>query len=58
MKGYFLDEEGNVIDYLDARNTKIIEELQPTLQQFLEEKKAMLKLKKPVKLGYQFTKQL
>lgn len=57
MRIYY-DENGKEIDFLSVRNEEIKDKLQPILDEFLEEKSNMLTMKKPVKLGYQFTKQL
>lgn len=53
-----IDENGQERDYLADRNEKIKEALAPVLQEFLAEKAEMAALKKPVKLGYRFTKQI
>lgn len=53
-----LDENGNIIDTLSERNEEIKEKLEPVLDEFLREKKQMLALKKPIKLGFRFSKQL
>ena len=52
------DENGNPIDELAERNEEIKEKLAPILKEFVGEKEKMIALKKPVKLGYQFTKQI
>lgn len=52
------DENGNVVDELAERNEEIKEKLAPILEEFVDEKERMIALKKPVKLGYQFTKQI
>lgn len=52
------DNDGKAIDFLAQRNEEIKEQLAPTLKDFLDEKNMMLKLKKPVNLGFRFTKQL
>ena len=52
------DENGKAIDYLAVRNEEIKEKLDHILEDFLLENSNMLKLKKPVNLGYRFTKQL
>ena len=52
------DENGNVVDQLKDRNEEIKEKLEPILSAFVIEKNEMLKMKKPVKLGFRFTKQL
>lgn len=53
-----LDENGKQIDLLAERNEEIKAKLQPILDDFLKEKDDMMILKKPVNLGYRFTKQL
>lgn len=58
MKKVVVDENGNPIDELAERNEDIKEKLAPILEEFVEEKERMIALKKPVKLGYQFTKQI
>ena len=58
MKKIVLDENHNPIDELANRNEKIKETLAPILAEFIEEKERMMALKKPAKLGYQFTKQI
>ena len=52
------DENGNAIDYLAERNEEIKTKLKSILDEFMYEKEEMRKLKKPVNLGYRFTKQL
>lgn len=54
----YTDDNGNVIDYLGERNEKIKEQLEPILSDFLVEKALAQKMKKPINLGYRFTKQL
>lgn len=51
-------ESGMPIDRLADRNEEIKAKLAPILEEFLEEKERMFAMKKPVKLGYQFTKQI
>ena len=51
-------ESGMPIDRLAERNEEIKAKLAPILREFLEEKERMFAMKKPVKLGYQFTKQI
>ena len=58
MKNIVLDENHNIVDELKLRNEEIKEKLAPILQEFMDEKEKMLALKKPIKLGYQFTKQI
>ena len=58
MKKIVLDENGNVVDELANRNEEIKATLAPILEEFIEEKERMFAMKKPVKLGYQFTKQI
>jgi hypothetical protein len=58
MRKIVLDENQNPIDELANRNEKIKETLAPILTEFIEEKERMIALKKPAKLGYQFTKQI
>lgn len=53
-----IDENGNVVDQLKDRNEEIKEKLEPILSAFVIEKNEMMKMKKPVKLGFRFTKQL
>jgi hypothetical protein len=53
-----IDENGNVVDQLKDRNEEIKEKLEPILSAFVVEKNEMMKMKKPVKLGFRFTKQL
>lgn len=53
-----IDENGVEIDVLGERNENIKERLKPILEQFLSEKKSMLAFKKPVNLGYRFSKQI
>jgi hypothetical protein len=53
-----LDEYGNVIDELAERNEEIKASLQEVLQEFLDEKTAMMSSKRPPKLGYRFAKQM
>lgn len=52
------DEKGNLIDFLAERNEKIKESLEGVLESFLKEKEMMAVMKREVKLGYRFTKQL
>lgn len=54
----YLDENGKCIDYLEVRNSEIKEKLEQVLTEFMIEKREMLKVKKPLNLGYRFTKQL
>lgn len=58
MKNIVLDENQNIVDELEIRNEEIKQKLAPTLREFIDEKEKMLALKKPIKLGYQFTKQI
>ena len=51
-------ESGMPIDRLAERNEEIKAKLAPILEEFIEEKERMFAMKKPVKLGYQFTKQI
>lgn len=53
-----LGEHGNTIDTLAERNEEIKQTLEPVLEDFLREKQQMLALKKPIKLGFRFSKQL
>lgn len=53
-----MDENGNAIDYLEERNKKIKENLQPILEEFLEKEKRYLSAKKNINLGYSFLQQL
>lgn len=53
-----IDTDGKEIDLLEKRNDEIKAKLQPILDNFLKEKDDMMILKKPVNLGYRFTKQL
>lgn len=53
-----LDEKGNVTDTLEERNEEIKQKLERVLEAFLAEQSEMLKLKKPIKLGFRFSKQL
>lgn len=53
-----LDENGKLIDTLAERNEEIKQKLEPVLKDFLQEKREMLVLKKPIKLGFRFSKQL
>ena len=52
------DENGNQIDYLEQRNEEIKSKLKNVLDEFIYEKEEMKKLKKPINLGYRFSKQL
>jgi hypothetical protein len=52
------DENGNRVDELAERNEEIKAKLAPILNEFVDEKERMIALKKPAKLGYQFTKQI
>lgn len=52
------DENGNLIDTLEERNKDIMEKLAPVLETFLAEKKALMAMKRPERLGYRFSKQL
>ena len=52
------DENGKAVDYLAERNDEIKLRLATVLDEFLAEKNSMLKLKKPINLGYRFSKQL
>lgn len=52
------DENGNVVDSLKQRNEEIKAKLKPTLDLFLNEKKLLLNLKRPVNLGYRFATQI
>lgn len=58
MRKIVLDKNQNPIDELANRNGEIKETLAPILAEFIEEKERMIALKKPAKLGYQFTKQI
>lgn len=58
MRKIIFDENNNPIDELAERNAEIKDKLAPTLAEFIEEKERMMALKKPAKLGYQFTKQI
>ena len=58
MRKIVLDENQNPIDELAERNEEIKAKLAPILKEFVEEKERMIALKKPAKLGYQFTKQI
>ena len=58
MKKIVLDKNNNPIDELAERNEEIKEKLAPILAEFVDEKERMIALKKPAKLGYQFTKQI
>lgn len=54
-----LDENGVPIDRLGQRNTEIITDLEPKLQQFLEkEREYLLTTKKSLKWGFSFQMQL
>lgn len=53
-----IDNDGNEIDFLEERNKEIIAKLQPVLEEFQKEKTDMMLLKKPINLGYRFTKQM
>lgn len=53
-----IDENGNEIDFLAKRNEEIKVKLQPVLDEFLKEKNVLISYRKPMNLGYRFTKQL
>ena len=57
-KNIVLNEEGEVIDELAAKNEDIIMSLAPILEEFIAEKQEMKAMKKETKLGYRFSKQL
>lgn len=54
----YTDEKGNVIDICEEKNTQVISNLSDVLKEFLEEKNAILAMKKQPKLGYRFMKQI
>ena len=58
MRKIIYDENGEMVDELANRNEEIKAKLAPILEEFVEEKERMFALKKPAKLGYQFTKQI
>lgn len=53
-----IDENGNEIDLLAQRNEEIKQKLKPVLDEFLAEKKVLMSYRKPMNLGYRFSKQL
>lgn len=53
-----LDEYGNPIDELEQKNRDVKKALEPVLNEFLEEKKQLISMKKPPKLGYRFMRQI
>lgn len=58
MKKIVLDENGEQIDELAERVAEIKTKLEPYLEEFMDEKNRLMALKKPPRLGYQFTKQI
>lgn len=58
MKEIVVDENFNIVDELEERNTEIKENLFEILEEFREEKLANRALKIKEKLGYRFAKQL
>lgn len=58
MRKVVYDEKGEMVDELAERNEEIKAKLAPILAEFVDEKERMFAMKKPVKLGYQFTKQI
>ena len=52
------DKDGRQVDLLAERNDEIKDKLDNVLQEFLAEKEALVKMKRPSNLGYRFSKQL
>lgn len=54
----YIDNGNEIVSFLEERNEEIKDSLSEVLAEFLIEQKENKKMKRPVNLGYRFTKQL